>query len=130
MGGVSEKPVNGDSMVGPTFACIATEQFKRIKNGDRFWYENEGVFSPGTIHLCCLPFKRVNYSLRAIVDQLQELRKYSLAEMLCINTPAEEMQKQVFSPPSTRSVRRICLHYPAALEKVLLSKVIRKEKER
>jgi hypothetical protein len=46
-GGISEKAVNKDGLVGATFACVLSDQFRRLKNGDRFWYENEGVFSAG-----------------------------------------------------------------------------------
>ena len=38
-GGMSERLVPG-SMVGPTFACILGRQFRKLKVGDRFWYEN------------------------------------------------------------------------------------------
>ncbi|XP_077353402.1 eosinophil peroxidase [Festucalex cinctus] len=44
MGGVAEPFVRG-GRVGPLFACIIATQFQRIRQGDRLWYENPGVFS-------------------------------------------------------------------------------------
>jgi hypothetical protein len=39
MGGLAEQPVAG-SMVGETFQAIITDQFERLRDGDRFFYVN------------------------------------------------------------------------------------------
>lgn len=52
IGGLSEDPVQG-GLIGSTFACILANQFKDMKRGDRFYYENgpsptsftQGIFS-------------------------------------------------------------------------------------
>ena len=42
--GISEKHVPG-LKVGPTFECIFRIQFSRLRDGDRYFYRNRGVFS-------------------------------------------------------------------------------------
>ncbi|GAU91528.1 hypothetical protein RvY_03764 [Ramazzottius varieornatus] len=75
-GGVSENPVNrGDGVVGPSFACILTGQFRDWKVGDRFWYENPGQFT---------------------LPQLDEIKKASLAGIMCANTNIRQIQPRVF----------------------------------
>ncbi|VDP10005.1 unnamed protein product [Soboliphyme baturini] len=63
VGGLSEIPLPS-ARVGPVLACIIAKQFKETRAGDRFWYENPGVFN----------------SL-----QLTEIRKASLARAICDN---------------------------------------------
>jgi len=53
------------SRVGPTLRCLLKEQFSRTRDGDRFWYENPGIFSPA---------------------QLTSLKQTSLADVICRNT--------------------------------------------
>ena len=51
VGGLSENSING-AIVGPTFSCIMALQFRDLKKGDRFYYENgpsATSFTPGEI---------------------------------------------------------------------------------
>ena len=41
LGGLMERPVE-DALLGPTFQCLVGDQFKRLKFGDRFWFEESG----------------------------------------------------------------------------------------
>uniref|UniRef100_A0A0N5AVI9 Peroxidase n=1 Tax=Syphacia muris TaxID=451379 RepID=A0A0N5AVI9_9BILA len=64
VGGMTENTLP-ESLVGPTFACIIADQFQRLRKGDRFWYENKDVFT---------------------TKQLQEIKKASLARIICDNS--------------------------------------------
>ena len=61
--GLAETPVDG-GIVGATFGCIIREQMKRVRDGDRFYYENSDVFSE---------------------EQLTEIKKTSFSRILCDN---------------------------------------------
>uniref|UniRef100_A0A915DDW9 Peroxidasin n=1 Tax=Ditylenchus dipsaci TaxID=166011 RepID=A0A915DDW9_9BILA len=79
--GLAEKPERG-ALVGPTFACIIAKQFKKLRHGDRFWYEN--FFQPSAFS----------------GDQLNELRQTTLAGIICENTDDIGMiQPNVFQLP-------------------------------
>ncbi|KAK6758709.1 hypothetical protein RB195_016123 [Necator americanus] len=83
VGGVAEQRLP-DALMGPTFACIIGDQFRRLREGDRFWYENEGVFTK---------------------LQLQQIKKVSLARLFCDNGDSiDRVQPNVFFYPgnSTR----------------------------
>jgi peroxidase len=70
--GVSENHVPG-GIIGPTFACIIADQFRRLRMGDRFWYEND------------LPLPS---SLSD--EQVQAIRGITIARIICDNTPSLE----------------------------------------
>ncbi|XP_015262527.1 PREDICTED: peroxidasin homolog [Gekko japonicus] len=64
------------SRLGPTLMCLLSTQFKRLRDGDRFWYENPGVFSP---------------------PQLTQIKQTSLARILCDNSDnITKVQRDVF----------------------------------
>ena len=79
LGGVSETTVRGGA-VGPTFACIIGEQFRRLKYGDRFFYthapDNQGS-------------KGLGPEARSFILQR------SLGDLLCDTTELEGTQKWV-----------------------------------
>lgn len=60
IGGLTERHLPG-SMLGPVFSCIIADQFARLKEGDRFFYEHGGQphsFTPGKIDLCFIIIPR------------------------------------------------------------------------
>ncbi|GAB0090251.1 Peroxidasin [Sergentomyia squamirostris] len=75
VGGILEDQVEGGK-VGPLFRCLLVEQFRRLRDGDRFWYESPSVFKP---------------------DQLIQVKQSSLARVLCDNTDnITEISENVF----------------------------------
>uniref|UniRef100_A0A3B5M4J2 Peroxidasin n=1 Tax=Xiphophorus couchianus TaxID=32473 RepID=A0A3B5M4J2_9TELE len=65
------------SRLGPTLMCLLAMQFKRVRDGDRFWYENPGVFTPA---------------------QLTQLKQASLARVVCDNGDnITRVQRDVFA---------------------------------
>ncbi|MDJ0798870.1 MAG: peroxidase family protein [Calothrix sp. MO_167.B12] len=64
VGGLAEDPVNG-GLVGETFHAIIKDQFIRLRDGDRFWYQKPGVFT---------------------TEQLEELNNTTLRDVISRNT--------------------------------------------
>ncbi|XP_045498321.1 peroxidase isoform X1 [Colias croceus] len=54
-------------LLGATLTCLVADQFYRIKVGDRFWYETDQT------------------DVRFTLEQLYELRKSTLAGVICAN---------------------------------------------
>ena len=72
VGGLAEDHVRGSS-VGETFQTIIVDQFERLRDGDRFWYQNQ-------------------FSGR----QLAQLQKTSLSDVIERNTDLTSIQTNAF----------------------------------
>lgn len=77
VGGLAEDHVEGSSM-GETFSTIIIDQFERLRDGDRFWYENvlEG-------------------------KQLQEIENTKLSDIIERNSGIEGLQTNLFFQKGT-----------------------------
>ena len=86
-----------DAMVGPVFACIIGEQFRRLKMGDRYWFENgnqAGAFTP---------------------SQLSEIKRTSLARIICDNSDQiERTQPLAFLRAASWNPKVSCEQIPWA----------------
>lgn len=82
---MSEKPLPG-ARVGPLFACIIGLQFKALKYGDRFYYEND------------------ERNVKFTTEQLKEIRKTLMANVICRNTDISKIHRNVFEKKTARYV--------------------------
>merc|ERR1711981_1016274 len=90
IGGTIERPLEG-SLLGPTFQCIVGDQFRRLRLGDRFWYEEPNQVGSFTL------------------DQLNAIKETSLARVLCDNSDnIQLMQPLAFKTTSEMNVRVGC----------------------
>jgi len=93
--GMAEKAFPG-SILGHTFTHMIADQFARLKAGDRFYYENggqSGSFTP---------------------DQLAEIRKVSMASVICRNGDyIQHMQPLAFRPVTNINPRLPCSAIPS-----------------
>ncbi|XP_043286751.1 uncharacterized protein [Venturia canescens] len=80
VGGSLETPREG-AAVGPTFACLLQKQFAKLRNSDRFWYEND------------LPPSSLSS------EQIAAIRQVSLSGMICAHTIIPRIQPKVFIQP-------------------------------
>ncbi|XP_057291870.1 lactoperoxidase-like [Hydractinia symbiolongicarpus] len=89
--GMAERRTNG-KMLGPTFQCIQRIQFERLRDGDRFFYEREGVFTTA---------------------QKAEIRKMTLSKVLC-NTlnGIVSIQENALQAATSTTIRKSCDSIP------------------
>lgn len=80
VGGLAEDHLPGSSM-GETFSFIIIDQFQRLRDGDRFWYEN--VFSG---------------------KALDEINGTTLADVIERNSDVSGLQENVFFAPTVMQI--------------------------
>ena len=81
---------DGDKLLGRTFGCILSRNFDEIRKGDRFYFENDEVFS---------------------LNQQAEIKRMNMARVLCLTlTDPDKMLENVFDVfiPGGGSVRKTC----------------------
>lgn len=91
VGGILEDQVDG-ARVGPLFRCLLIEQFRRLRDGDRLWYENPATFRP---------------------EQLSQIRAATLGAVLCNNGDnITRITDNVFHLPGVQGGYRRCEDAP------------------
>ncbi|XP_054313932.1 lactoperoxidase isoform X1 [Pongo pygmaeus] len=73
--GAIAEPLVERGRVGPLLACLLGKQFQQIRDGDRFWWENPGVFTK---------------------EQKDSLRKMSFSRLVCDNTRITKVPRDPF----------------------------------
>lgn len=97
VGGVVEAPANG-AVVGPTFNHVLATAYSRYKFGDRYYFTNSPEINPGA------------FTLR----QLREIRRTSLASIICANVDNRfdfYQAPEAFMQPSQHNVPVPCANY-------------------
>ncbi|XP_069020373.1 eosinophil peroxidase isoform X1 [Embiotoca jacksoni] len=95
LGGVAEPFVQG-GRVGALFSCLIANQFQKVRQGDRLWYEKPGVFTP---------------------RQRNALSSVTLSSIICDNTGIMSIPTNTFDVISNRNRRVRC----ASIQKLNLS---------
>ena len=91
VGGLAEETLEG-AQIGPTFACILGISFSRLRDGDRFWFEERHQFSR---------------------EQRKTLKQTSLGRVVCDNGDnIRRVSKDVFRSNSVRVPSLACEQIP------------------
>ncbi|XP_063594719.1 peroxidase-like [Penaeus indicus] len=94
VGGLAEHPIEG-GVVGPTFACILLDQFLRLKEGDRYWYETN------------------DKDTRFTKKQVKQIRSTTLAGVMCEVIPElKEIQAEPLKVASPENPILPCSSFP------------------
>lgn len=91
VGGILEDQLP-DAKVGPLFRCILIEQMKKLRDGDRFYYENPSIFKP---------------------EELAQIKQATLGRLLCDNGDnITRVTDDVFLLPGIQGGYKECSEIP------------------
>lgn len=89
--GILEDQIEGGK-IGPLFQCLLIEQFRRLRDGDRFFYEHPSVFKP---------------------NQLDQIKQYTIARVLCDNGDnITKITRDTFRLPDLQGGFIVCEEIP------------------
>uniref|UniRef100_A0A7N8XS90 Eosinophil peroxidase n=1 Tax=Mastacembelus armatus TaxID=205130 RepID=A0A7N8XS90_9TELE len=88
VGAISEPALPG-GRVGPLLSCLLARQFRALRDGDRFWWEREGVFTS---------------------TQRRHLHSVSLSRIICDNTHITIVPANPFSRTERPEDMLACSH--------------------
>ncbi|XP_053175818.1 eosinophil peroxidase [Scomber japonicus] len=88
VGGISEPALPG-GRVGPLLSCLLARQFRDLRDGDRFWWEREGVFTSA---------------------QRKNLHAVSLSRIICDNSHITHVPADAFSRTESPDAMLACSH--------------------
>lgn len=94
VGGMAEELIGDGGLVGPTFACIFADTFKKIRDGDRFWYENPEI-------------RNNNFGPVFTPEQLTTIKEATLSSVICSSTSIAKLQEDVFLNPTVSGNERV-----------------------
>ncbi|XP_069801028.1 myeloperoxidase-like [Dendropsophus ebraccatus] len=89
--GVSE-PLVPNGRTGKLLSCLIGNQFRRTRDGDRYYYENSSVFS---------------------ADQRKSIESVTMAHIICANTKIKQVPQNVFMANQFPADFISCSNFPA-----------------